>query len=337
MKKNPLKAESSELGSGDRSPVVVCAADNHYAMQLAVVARSALDHLGADRQLLLYVIDGGITSRNKAKIARSIDSHRCTLTWLNPAQQAIENVPTSGHITAAAYLRLLIPSLLPESIQRAIYLDSDLILNADLGKLWDLDTEAFPLWAVQQFSIPYVSSQQGLMNYRELGIPPNSKYFNSGVLLFNLQWWRSHQIAAQVMDYIAHYREAIRLHDQDALNAVLAGQWGELDPRWNQTPDIYQFATWKESPFSEEMFQILIRDPYLIHFATAGKPWNSRAIHPANDLYFQYVDKTAWAGWRFNHWRRLQNRLNWEIKQMRQRWGGVHLFRTAPASEHERS
>ncbi|MBD3882070.1 glycosyltransferase family 8 protein [Phormidium tenue FACHB-886] len=301
-----------------RSPVVVCAADNNYAMQLAVVVRSAVEHLDGDRRLLIYVIDGGITSRNKAKILRSIDSSRCNITWLQPSLNLLSQMPVSGHITAAAYLRILIPDLLPDAVEKAIYLDSDLIVNADLGKLWDIPLEK-ALSAVQDFSVPYVSCKGGLSNYRELNLSDDRKYFNSGVLVFDLERWRSENLRQKIFQYIAQNKRSIQLHDQDAMNAVLAWDWQELDPRWNQTPHIFKPLSWQESPFNEAVYKQILQDPYIIHFASAAKPWNSREIYPATDLFFQYVDKTAWAGWRLTRWRRLQNRLLREVKQFRRR------------------
>ena len=302
-----------------RSPIVVCAADNNYAMQLAVMARSAIDQLERDRNLRLFIIDGGITERNKAKIVRSLDPRRCSLTWLQVAPEAQIKGPTLRHVTAAAYLRLLIPELLPDSIHKAIYLDSDLIVHADLGKLWDMPIADYPLLAVQEFKIPYVSSANGLANYQEIGLSPDCQYFNSGVLVFNLNAWRSRQLKQEMIAYIAQYGHLFHACDQEVLNAVLANQWQALDPRWNQTPEIYKFSSWEASPFSEEVFYQAKTDPYIIHFATTSKPWNSREIYPANDLFFEYVDRTAWAGWRLTHWRRLQNRLMREIKQLRKR------------------
>jgi lipopolysaccharide biosynthesis glycosyltransferase len=307
------------------SPIVVCAADNNYAMQLAVVARSAIEHLDRDRQLSLFVIDGGITPRNKRKIIRSIASNRCAINWLLPNLELLADVPISGHLNFTTYLRLLIPDLLPAHIQKVIYLDSDLIVNANLGKLWDMSLDGVDLLAVQQTAVPFVSSAKGLSNYQALGIAPTSKYFNAGVLVINLEKWRQEKLGSKVLRYIEQNKSHIRFHDQDGLNAMLAGRWGELDPRWNQMPEVFQFNSWQESPYSETVYQQVLTDPYIIHFATAAKPWNSREIYPANDLFFQYVDQTAWAGWRLTRWRRLWRRINREAQKF------VPLLKTSQA------
>ncbi|NJL09316.1 MAG: hypothetical protein HC908_01115, partial [Calothrix sp. SM1_7_51] len=60
-----------------------------------------------------------------------------------------------------------------------------------------------------------------------------------------------------------------------------------------------------------------INQPYIIHFASAGKPWNSRTPHPGNNLFYQYLDMTAWSGWRFNLYRRILNRFSRSMKNMK--------------------
>jgi lipopolysaccharide biosynthesis glycosyltransferase len=301
----------------DGDPItIVCAADNNYAMQLTVVLRSVLEHISKDRTLHLYVIDGGIQERNQRKILRSLKLKIGDIEWIQPLGAKLEKMKISGHISIATYFRLLIPDLLPASCHKVIYLDSDLIVTQDIGKLWDIDMQDNYLLAVQDAGIPYVSSPYGLMNYKELSIPSNSKYFNAGVLVMNLKKWRDENVATKVIDYLDKNRNFLRFWDQDGLNAVLAGAWDSLDPRWNQTPAIYEYSAWDESPFSEEIYNNLVRDPYIIHFAKAGKPWNSREEHPSNSLFFQYVDMTEWKGWRLTIWRRFWKRMSREIKQV---------------------
>jgi len=310
------------------SIVVVCAADNKYAMQVAVTIRSILENLSGTRKLVQFIIDGGIKPHNKRKILNSIDSKRCEIKWIAKPDDFLtgiqvlrdfgigDNITEPKHITIAAYYRILIPELLPSDYKKAIYLDSDLIVNNDLGKLWDIDMGSNYLLAVQDQGAPYVSSPAGLINYKELGISPEHKYFNSGMLVIDLEKWRSNNISSKALGYLKNKRELIRWHDQDALNIVLAGKWQDVHPRWNQMPEIHGLSSWKESPFPENVYNELVHKPYIIHFAIPAKPWNSRTDHPGNDLYFHYVDKTAWCGWRNTRSRRLWRRLIREIKQL---------------------
>jgi len=285
--------------SDNESLVVVCAADNNYVIPLSVTLKSILANLKTPRKIICFVIDGGIEESNKQKILQSLDSKQIAIEWLQPTDSVLNKVKVSGHVTVATYYRLLIPDLLPQQLKKAIYLDCDLVVNEDLQQLWAIDIGDSYLLAVQDMGIREVSNPRGgLHNYQELGIPPNSKYLNAGVMVFNLEKWRAENISTQAIEYLEQNKEHVLNWDQDGVNAVLAGKWRELDPRWNQTPSVYKYRSWKDSPFTEEIYKSVIQQPYIIHFATAIKPWHYYCEHPAKDLFFQYLDLTPWAGWR---------------------------------------
>jgi lipopolysaccharide biosynthesis glycosyltransferase len=320
--------------------VVVCAADDGYAMPLAVTIRSAIDNLGENRKIILFVIDGGIKARNKRKLLKSLKSEKCDIKWISRPDAllgdiqvltdfTIEDIPIVGtvsatkHVSIATYYRLLISELLPKEVKKVIYLDTDLVIVKDLGQLWDLDMGAAYLLATHALLTPYVSSPGALVNYQKLGIPVDAKYFQPGVMVIDLEKWRTDGISAKCVQYLKEHRDCVRWHDSDVLNAMLACKWGELDPRWNQMPDIYRFSSWKESPLSEESFNQVLHDPYIIHFATPKKPWNSKRDLPSKDLWFKYVDMTAWSGWRWSRWRRGLKRLTGKIEKLRDKIAGL--------------
>jgi lipopolysaccharide biosynthesis glycosyltransferase len=315
--------------SHESEPIVlVCAADDRYAMPLAVMARSALENIRSDRKVNLFIVDAGIKEVNKRKVLKSLDSGRCEVVFLPKPELLIkdieaahnycvmEEIQAKTHLSMAAYYRLLIAELLPEYIERAIYLDCDLVVKGNLEDLWNIDFEDNYILGVPDMWIHSVSARNGLLNYRELGIEPNTKYFNSGVMVINVRKWRTEEVFDRMVNYFKENKRYIRFHDQDILNAVFAGNWGELDPRWNVTPGIYEYSSWKESPYSEDLYTQLFHNPYIIHFAAAEKPWNS---HDAllKEHFFHYVDTTAWAGWRFTPWRQLQMKLAYKFKKLK--------------------
>lgn len=288
---------------------IVCAVDDAYSMPLAVTLRSVLQNINDQQKINFFVIDGGIRPKNKQKIIQSLSFRPFTIDWLKPCTKLLANAKVSGHVSIATYFRILIPEIIPNDIKKIIYLDCDLLVLNNIGKLWNIDMGEAPLLACQEVGIPYVSSDSGLLNYQKLRIPENSKYFNAGVLLINLEKWRSEGISAKVIDYLDVNKDYIRWWDQDALNAIFAQRWKELDHRWNQTPAIHSFKSWKDSPLTQDKYELLLNDPFIVHFASCFKPWNSTEHHPANDLFFEYVDLTAWAGWRYNVLRQYKNKF----------------------------
>ena len=285
---------------------VVTTADDRYAMPFAAMVCSALANLSSQYKLHMFVLGDGMTEKNKHKILKSVDLERCSIEWVIPPSGSLKDLKLTDHFVTAVYYRLLIAELLPHTLDKVIYLDSDLVMNENLGKLWRIDVEDNYLLAVPDIGTPIISA--GLLNYKELGILGNQPYFNAGVLLINFKKWRVDNIGLKVIEYVRQHGEYIRWPDQDGLNAVLAGQWRELDPRWNQIPVIYRYASWEESPFQEEVYKKILHDPYIVHFASGFKPWNSYR-HSSKALFYQYVDKTAWKGWRYPIWKAIWRRI----------------------------
>jgi lipopolysaccharide biosynthesis glycosyltransferase len=281
----------------DNSIVLVCAADDNYSMPLAATTRSVVASMRNPQNLSLYIIDGGISKVNKERIIQNLKSEQVKVTWVKAHRSQFKNMQISSTVTIAAYYRLLIPAILPTNIEKAIYIDSDVIVRSDIEALWQQDIRDNYLLAVQDMGAPLVSSPRGLVNYQELGIPADCKYLNSGVLVLNLKKWRQDNTSLEVIKYLNDYKQYVRWFDQDGLNAVLAGKWGELDARWNQMPYLFRFGSWQESPFSEEEYNNLLNHPYIIHYSTREKPWNDNCNHPQKELFYEYLDKSIWSNW----------------------------------------
>lgn len=311
---------------------LACAADDAFAMPLAVMLRSALDTLSDPHSLEAFILDGGITEANRDRLERSLASPRLELRFVAPGPQALAGIRHRGRVSRTAYFRILAPDLLPASMSRAIYLDADVLVAADLARLWAEPQRGLPVLAVRDAGAPKVSSPRGLLNHRELGLASELGYFNSGVMVLDLALWREEQLTSRLLGYLESHAHAIRWWDQDALNAVLAGRWGELDPRWNQIPQVWEPAGGDHDAFPASVRELVIRDPWIVHYSTWSKPWHWNCSHPARGRFFEVVDRTEWAGWRprktlrdtkvAHQYRRIARRFRrWRVES-RSRAGG---------------
>lgn len=282
--------------------ILVCATDENYAMPMAVMAYSALVNLNKQQQILLYVLDGGIREATKRKVLQTLNSHQIDVRWLKPDPTLFQNLSLPRDLTMVTYYRVLMPQIFP-NYDKVIYLDCDMIVRGDLAELWQIDIGDHYFLAVQDDNQFVVANAVGLPNYRELGLQPDQKYFNAGLLVVNLQKWREEEIGTKVIEFCGRHSETIRDADQDGLNAVSGGNWGQLNSRWNQMPRVYCYESWQESPYDESGYQQLRDDPYIIHYTNAPKPWRQGCQHPARDLFLSYLDQTAWTGWRDTWWR----------------------------------
>ncbi len=296
--------------AAEADPVVACAADDAYALPLAVTVRSLLDHLDPARGLELYVLDGGLTPASRERLRRSWAGGRVRAHFV-PCETGSLGVPVGGHVSAMSYARILLPRLLPAQLDRVIYLDCDLVVLADVGRLWDLSLDGRACLAVQDASAPYLDAElalprcaphvltpRPLENYAELGLDPHAKYFNAGVLLVDLARWREDDVAGRLLACIRANLRWIRFWDQYALNAVLSREWGELDARWNVSPYLASYGTWQHSALERGAFEAAVRAPWIVHFLGPDKPWQAGSRLRYAEHFHRHRARTAWAGWR---------------------------------------
>jgi len=290
-----------------RPPIIIAVAcDRKFAPPLTVMLKSLLAHAAGARRFIVYILSDGLGHAVRTTICDSLKDRRAEIRFVEIDQKPLENLKLSHHASMAVYFRLMIQTAVPEEIDRLIYLDSDLIVSADLQALWEMDFHGKTLLAVQEQSrdAQTVSAKWALPNYLDLGLPPDAKFFNSGVMLIDLKKWRDTDVSGRAFAYLRAYREKVLWWDQDALNAVLAGEWGELDHRWNLLTQTFTNPRWDDGPVKDrQAYETLVRHPFILHFNTGKKPWERGNRHPLRELFFHYLSLTRWAGRWPSRWR----------------------------------
>lgn len=186
------------------------------------------------------------------------------------------------HLTLATYLRIWLPSILSD-IDQVLFLDTDMVINDDISYLLNLDVKDFPIAAVEAIG---TSNEKKLT----LGIPANKKYFNAGVLKINLKYFRINHLSEKLLKFISINRDICEFHDQDALNAVIKGDFYNLDCTYNMQSAFFEQDHYRKEKLLEQAF----KRPAIIHFTGAGicKPWMYRNTHPFKDTYYKYLKTT---------------------------------------------
>ena len=106
------------------------------------------------------LLDGGIQGETKERLARSWNAPQVTIRWLQPPVAQIADLKTENHLNLVTYLRLFMPSLLPQSQERVIFLDADLLVQRDLTELWQSELGDAPIAAVNDFYTPYLNTRE---------------------------------------------------------------------------------------------------------------------------------------------------------------------------------
>jgi len=175
----------------------------------------------------------------------------------------------------------MIADLLPE-ISRALYLDSDIVVMGDISGMLHLDLSQYPLAA----ALDTLDTSRDFK--RKINLGQSVPYFNSGVMLLNLDRWRSENIGRRALDFAAANPQYIVHWDQCALNHIIRGNFLVLPKEWNfQRADVDFDFTRSKSIERAKRAKVL-------HFTTSEKPWFFMNNHPLKREYWKYLQRTEW-------------------------------------------
>ena len=259
---------------------IVVASNNHYAILLGALIKSIEVNHKTKEKISLYILDDGISKENQLKIRGSASEDMVEMHWhkTNSVIPANVKIPVDkSAFPITTYLRLFATEVMPADTKRYIYLDVDMIVQEDISKLWHVDLDGKLIGAVLDLSETAGSEWGGIPNYKELGIAPESKYFNAGMMVVDVVQWKAGDIGNKVIQCLHDNLESVNFADQYGLNVTLVNQWHALDPKWNS-------------------FAILdIEDPYLIHYLDIKPIFRSyNSIPRYQEDFYKYLRLTPW-------------------------------------------
>lgn len=252
--------------------------NSYYFLPALVLLRSLLVNNRWCPEIVIYVMYLDLT---KEEIQRFSQSAK---TWGNARVEFIR-VPEDSFadaplhlkwISRETYFRLLAQELLPESVERILYLDVDMIVMGSLETFYNQDMEDNLLVACCTYSAfkpePHILQQ--------LTLPDDCIYFNAGVLLYDLAGQRREIDPAIYREYPVLFYKQLKYGDQDVLNAVFYGMTKLADYR------IYNMFDHNIS--RQRDIDRVKKQSIILHFNGKGKPWTE-----------QYWGRMAWLFWEY--------------------------------------
>ena len=278
---------------------VACAAEGAYDAHSAAMLHSVLTSGGPMDVHVHYLHGPAFPARSLARLERMVDGLGGGFSPHEVAPARVARLPVVEEFTVAMWFRILLPELLADT-ERVLYLDVDTLVVDDLGPLWRTDLSGSYVGAVTNVLMPHHRHRPG-----ELGLSDDA-YFNSGVLLMNLEAMRADGCTQAIADYAAAGGPTLAWPDQDALNVVLGGRRTPLHPRWNAMNSL-QFP-WAADVFGEDVVREARERPAIRHFEGPGqnKPWNRGSDPGDRARYLAHRRRTPWPGRRLRLARALR-------------------------------
>lgn len=250
--------------------------DDRYITYLQVMLESLFQH---NRQKIdVYLLYSDIRRENLERLERFVDSYGNGISAIEVDRNVFRNAPVFRYFSQAMYYRLLCAALLPERLDRVLYMDPDILVRGSLRELYEADLEGCMVGGIADHHINETQSE-----YRAaLGLTEKEVYINSGVLLFDLEKMRVKFSIDSVLKLLEENAKKVKFPDQDVINLYFRGDICFLPRKYNYNTG---YGTAKDMLLYIAGRRREKEEPIIVHYMGASKPWQKEYY---GKYFFEY-------------------------------------------------
>lgn len=254
--------------------------NNGYVPYITVTIKSIVEN-NRNNVICIHVLTDHLSDANRKRLAEGIDGYENATLHVYLVNDANLRSLKTGVWTIYTWYRVLLPEILPAGVKKVLYLDADTLVTADLQELFAMDMTD------KSIAAPFDIQSLSQAAFDRCGYDRAKQYICAGVLLMNLDYWREHKIAAQLIGWANANHDRLFYPDQDAINYICQDTKILLPFKYN----IFKFYLTGDLYKSPELFED-IRDcaykPAIVHYA-GYYPWiKAFATHPMQDVWEKY-------------------------------------------------
>lgn len=259
---------------GGESIPVVFITDDDYVMPTSVAITSLIFNKHEETSYHIFILTDGISGDNEIKL-RSLEKTGIRIELIKIDRENLpdlgqSNISPSIHVSTAATFKFLIPDLF-KNYCKILYLDGDVLIKSDLTELYNTDISEVYAAAVKDM-MPVVGYL--IPHTKKLGIN-NRDYFNSGMMLLNLNLMRNDGIGEALFKY--RKNELNLFMDQDAFNYVFGDRVKYIDFKFNLTYLNYKYFSFEKLRdyygIEEPDDRVFLNSAIVLHLSSREKPW----------------------------------------------------------------
>lgn len=263
---------------------ILVSLNSGYLKQLIIMLCSLLRY-HPDCSFALYVMHKTLDDKDFFRLRR-ISPERLKVVSLEIPDDFLVGAPTSRRYPVEMYYRIFAQKLLPQSVDRILYLDPDLVVINPLYELYDI---AFgkKLFAAAS----HLSENSGInrINTLRLSMPQGASYANSGVMMMNISALRLQQREQEVFDYINAHKLVLMLPDQDVLNAIYSDRIVIVDfLKYNLSERCFGLYNMNPEHWNKRLtLDWVCENTSIIHYCGRNKPWKNSYFGEFDKFYHE--------------------------------------------------
>ncbi len=252
-----------------------------YLKPLKVMLKSLFYNNPQDN-FTIYLMHSSISAPEIRDLEKYIYAHGHRLEVIFMEDEYFSDAPVLLHYTREMYYRLLAFKFLPPKLERILYLDPDILVLNPVRGLYATDLRDYLYAAAYHDKITVKE-----INKIRLGSYTMEQYYNSGVLLMNLELQRQQTDERAIYNFVKKNRIKLIMPDQDILNALYAENIKSLDEKLYNYDARYYHLYKMMSDGSCDM-DYVIRHTVILHFCGKKKPWQKTYSGKFHALYKHY-------------------------------------------------
>ncbi|MCP3966861.1 MAG: glycosyltransferase family 8 protein [Lentisphaerae bacterium] len=274
---------------------IACGTDKNYVQHAAVMLCSLFEN-NKDASFNVYILTEAEENITKT-FFDFVNSYGHKVSIILIDTDEIKKLPLRFNHTHAVYYRMFLPDLLPRELDKVIYFDTDIAINGNISELWEIDLGGNHLAAITN----PMRTKAELRQLKEVIQVRDGEYFNSGVLVLNLNKLRDERFSKKCFIWAKNNFNKIMYCDQDVMNAVVAGNWLSLPLKYNLghamiEPYLFLNTYWTKHEVLEAR-----KAPVIIHYIGPCKAWHYKCRYKYKYInkYFEYIKKTPWRDFKY--------------------------------------
>lgn len=278
--------------------VAAYASNDGYARHLAASMCSLFDNNQSEETIRVYILSNQLSADNISRLRSIGDKYgrELVVVELGDVRSRFPYEIDTRGFDVSALSRFFMAQMLPESEERILYLDCDTIVTDSLTPLWEQPLGGYALAAAMEPTV-------GMNIKGQIDLTKEDAYYNSGVLLINLAYWRQENVQGKLMDFYREKDGKLFACDQDTINGALRGQIKLLNPRYNFFTNLKYFPysslvvrTADYAAVTKEQLKEAKKNPAILHYLGDERPWKRGNLNPYRKYYEKYLAMTPYAG-----------------------------------------
>ena len=275
---------------------ILISTSDYYAPYCGITLTSVFEN-NREYSFRVFILLGQELSRRNVKRFRELEiRYGCDITFIHVDNSFLKKFELNSipRLPVETFYKFYAVDLLPKTVDKVLYLDCDIIVNGDISQLWTADLTDKAIAVVHDY-LSYVAPNDWS---NRLQYPVEAGYFNAGLVLINLDYWRKYDISGKLFGYIEKHHKKLSYMDQDVMNSLLWDKNIYLPVTYNFQLGFLNksFLQTLPSETKNEVLDTLKSKPAVIHFAGCWKPWSVVFYGlPFRNLWKQYKMISPWS------------------------------------------